>query len=628
VRRTAQLHNEAQSISVYRSSLSSQKERLAGRANTAKAELEQLLTEKAQQQARSGDIEKVLFELQESLDTKRKEEEEINRQITAANRRLGHSKEVQSALNSELTILSDMERRREGLNEAVKEILESRSAGSGKFEYVEGLLADIIVAEMDYASAVEAALEGRTDALVINSTSKLLADKESVARLENRVRFLSTEGTKPFVDQIDLSASGGVRGRLTEFVRTNGNHGPLIWNLLGKTIVVESIEAAVELAGKTSDDYEFVTVKGEFLGREGSIKVGPLGKATGLISRKSRLRQLEETLAKIQSEITELHEEIDKKTQTSEHLSKLCKDLRTAIYEANTEKMQVGSKLSVLEQNIRRLSDEQPLITSEIDMLEGQIAQSVQKEYESKQKLEELEAVNSERTVRIKELEAKLGEKRVEQESETGELTDLRVALGQLTEQRKGLKQTIASVRSQMQENYSATESSEAEIGSCGGQLVKAESDILGCEGVVSELFVEKEEKEQSSRELHNSVERLLEEQKQTEQLLRQKRAEQSEIEEKINELRIELGQLEVKNQDLVERVQEELQIDLAEAYRSYEQNEVDWEQIREEIGELRGKIARLGNVNVDAIEQQQGAITTINKSSEQTEPGEIQGDF
>ena len=49
VRRTAQLHNEVQSISVYRNNLSNQKERLASRANTTRQELEKLLTEKAQQ---------------------------------------------------------------------------------------------------------------------------------------------------------------------------------------------------------------------------------------------------------------------------------------------------------------------------------------------------------------------------------------------------------------------------------------------------------------------------------------------------------------------------------------------------------------------------------------------------
>ena len=58
--------------------------------------------------------------------------------------------------------------------------------------------------------------------------------------------------------------------------------------------------------------------------------------------------------------------------------------------------------------------------------------------------------------------------------------------------------------------------------------------------------------------------------------------------------------------QDLVERVHEDLQIDLAEAYKDYTDQDVDWEAIRQEISVLKGKIERLGNVNVDAIEEQE----------------------
>jgi chromosome segregation protein len=44
----------------------------------------------------------------------------------------------------------------------------------------------------------------------------------------------------------------------------------------------------------------------------------------------------------------------------------------------------------------------------------------------------------------------------------------------------------------------------------------------------------------------------------------------------------------------------------LAEVYKSYEDQEVDWEQVKAEILDLRGKIERLGNVNVDAIDEQE----------------------
>ncbi|MBW8040791.1 MAG: chromosome segregation protein SMC [Planctomycetes bacterium] len=623
VRRTAQLHNEIQSISVYRNNLSSQKERLSGRADSANTELERLLTEKAQHRIRLSDIEKVLGELTENLESKRKETEETNNLLSVDKRRLASSREARSTLSGELAILRDMEKRREGLTSAVKNILQSRSVENNKLDYVEGVLADIVAADFEYANAVEAGLESKTDALVVNSTRRLLADTSAdgaIEKLDGRVNFICLDRTEPFVDKNDLSKWACVKGRLVEFVKYESKYAPLMWKLLGKTIVVDSMDAAVELGGELGGEYKFVTLAGELLSGDGSIKLGPLGKTTGLISRKSRVRQLEQTIANTTSEIETLEEQIEKNNQASLHLEKLCKDLRTAVYEANTEEMQVNSKISVLEQNIQRLRVEQPLITGEIDQLETEISDSVQKEYDSKQKLDELEAVNGQRTARIEELEARYVEQRGKLEQESSRLTDLRVALGQITEQRKGLKQTIGHITSQMQASQAAAESALTEIRSCGEQLAQASRDILESEAAVSELYVEKEKRQESTAKLHKEVEELIEEQKQTEQLVREKRAEKSEIEAAISELRIEAGQLEVKVQDLVERVQDELQIDLATAYEDYNQSEVDWEQVRGEMTELRAKIERLGNVNLDAIDEQKSLEERYEFLSKQVE--------
>ncbi|MFQ6034275.1 MAG: hypothetical protein ACE5NM_00305, partial [Sedimentisphaerales bacterium] len=281
------------------------------------------------------------------------------------------------------------------------------------------------------------------------------------------------------------------------------------------------------------------------------------------------------------------------------------------IYEANTEKMQVNAKLTVCIQDINRLRKEQPLIASEIDLLAEQIAQSVQKEYESKQKLQEAEAVNKQRSARIKELQAKYAEQKSKQQAEMDRLTDLKVTLGQTAEQSRALKQIIVNLQSQIQANQKATETTQEEIQNSEFEIQNLQGEVLNCEAAVSELFVEKEKSQKNSKLLYAKIEELLEKQKQTEQLLRCGRAEKSEIESTISALKIELSQLEVKQQDLVERVQEELQIDLAEAYTRQTTDDgrqtTDWDKVRQEIAELRGKIERLGNVNVDAIAEQEG---------------------
>jgi len=608
VRRTAQLHNEIQSISIYRNNLAAQKGRLAGRAENANAELEKLLTEKAQYNARLDDIEKVLSELQSSLESKRTEGEQFDTAIAADSKQLSDSKQARSELTGELTVLADMEKRYEGLSAGAKAILQKRLTESGDPGYIEGILAEVIATDCEYASAVEAALQGKTDAVVISSAAKLLADSRLTSELDGRVTFVCNYNVvEPFEEVKDFSNLPCVKGRVIDLVRYDSKYAPLVWKLLGKTILVDAVDAALALAKNTPGGYRFVTLKGELVSEDGTIVLGPLGRAAGLISRKSRLRQLQEIIDNINFEIGSLEHQIGQNNQAKAHLEKLCKDLRTAVYEASTEKMQATSKLAVIEQGIKQLSQEQPLIAGEIGLLEEQIAQSVQKEYDSKQKLQELEAVNQQRTARIKELEAKYAEAKTQQQSQTELLTDLKVAIGQTTEQAKSLKQIIVSLEGQMQANRTAAEAAQQEILHSTSEIQNLSRDILNCESAVSELFVQKEQGQKSSRLLYEEIERLTEEQKRIEEVVRLKGAEKTQIDQQVGQFKIELSQVELKRQNLVEKVQQELQIDLAEAYKNYTGQQVDWDKIREEIGDLRGKIERLGNVNVDAIAEQEG---------------------
>ena len=605
VRRTAQLHNEIQSISSYRDSLSNQRNRLAGRAETAKAELERLLTDKAQHNARLGDISRVLTELEENLQSKRDKIEEVQTQLTEDGQHLAQNKESRSALSSELAVLTDMERRHEGLGQAVKQVLEAQSDEQRKIDYIDGILAEKITTDVDHAVAVEAALEGLTDVLLIKNRARLLDDEETLAQLQGRLHFCCLDQVDPFVDDEDFSRHAGVRGRLVEFVSYKARYAPLAWKLLGKTLVVDSLAVATQLAHHLRDGYTFVTLQGECLSADGLLRLGPLGKSAGLISRRSRITQLEESIDTINAEIAQLEGDIQRNTQNKVHLEKLCKDLRTAIYEASTEKTQVNSKLALFEQDIKRLKEEEPLIASELGSLEEEIAQSVQKEYDSKQRLDELEAVNNQRAAHIRELEAMVDELREQQQSRVTELTELKVQLGQVVEQQKGLRQIISSLENQIQTSLRTLTTAEEDVRTCGGQVDEAQRDILGCEAGVSELFVEKETQQQGNRRLQEELAQLTADQKHKEELVRIKRAEKEEVEQVIGEMRVQLGQLEVRQQDLVERVREELQIELSQAYEEHTTDDVNWEQVKTEINELRGKIERLGNVNVDAIDEQ-----------------------
>jgi len=605
VRRTAQLHNEIQSMSTYRDTLSGQMSRLSDRAEAARAQLGELLTQKAHHEAKLRDIAAVLADLQAGLEAKRRQMEALDAELAVATDALAEAKERRSGLLSELAVLRDMEANREGLSEAIKDILERRGVdASDRFAYVDGIVADIIRADATHAAIVEAALEGQADALVVDSTGAFLADDEIRRSLDNRVTVICADRVEPFVETHDLSSCTGVLGRVVEFVQYDSRHARLAWSLLGHVIVVDALDTAMELSRRLGPRYRFVTSDGQvFDGRHG-LRVGPVGKAAGLISRKSRIGDLERQLAAVTAEIESLESQRKTQCQQSERLTKLCKDLRTSIYEASTEKVDTESTLRVLDQDIQRLRRETPLLESEMETLEREIRQSVQREHDSKQRLEELEQINTERSARIEALTARVQEAQAEVESQSARRTELKVQIGQLAEQQRSLRQQIAALDSQLQHSRMTLESARTEVLACEQQAGQAEQSILASESAINTLYREKDEARRHSEDLHSEVDRLVEEQKQTEQRLRTARSEQAQVEQQMQALRVELGQLQVREEDLCGRAQEELGIDLAEAYRDFEQQDVDWDAVREEIAELRGKIDRLGNVNLDAIDQ------------------------
>ena len=73
-----------------------------------------------------------------------------------------------------------------------------------------------------------------------------------------------------------------------------------------------------------------------------------------------------------------------------------------------------------------------------------------------------------------------------------------------------------------------------------------------------------------------------------------------------MHQIQIDLSQIQVRQDDLLQRVREELGIDLAAEYETYREEQTDWQAVQEEIRLLREKMERLGHVNVEAIDQQE----------------------
>ena len=92
--------------------------------------------------------------------------------------------------------------------------------------------------------------------------------------------------------------------------------------LLGRTLIVRDLEAARAIAQHTSG-YRFVTLQGELLDPDGTLTIGTHHAETGILSRKSELRELRQQVATLERRIADTeHDLADLRDRVNEHRSR------------------------------------------------------------------------------------------------------------------------------------------------------------------------------------------------------------------------------------------------------------------------------------------------------------------
>lgn len=635
VRRTAHLHNEISSLDVRRTGLAGQKDRLRDRYGKVAAELEGLLTERAQVQERRGEAVELLEDSRRTLEEKRRELAGVNKERADCSDNLSAAKEYRSGLVSREQLLADLEAKLEGVDKGVRQILQAKaqaaeSSQDESFYYVRGMVAEILQADVQYAGIVDAALTETAQHLVATSSQAVLEDAETLESLPGRVRIICLDNLPQFSNGYDFSAHPEVQAKLIDLVSYSPENERLAWHLLGKTILVDTIDSAVRLAQVAPGGYRWVSLQGELLEADGTLHLGPPSGASGLISRKSELRQLKVSLGEADERIVELQNQVEQYAARGAHLEKNLQELRTVIYELSGKEIELRSRVEQVDQNVDRLKQEQPLIASEVAGLEEQIAETMRLEGTSREDLDDLESVNQQRQQQIDELEESIAQLARKDQEVSDSITDLKVAMGQTQQKRLALRERMVSVQAQMQQMRHNLNGLQHDLDNASDNSRTCERSILEAEGKIAELFHRRQECEELAKEVRNERAQLADEKDALQEKVAENRRRQEELQEQVHTTQMTLNENQLRSENLTTRAHEEVGLDLAEYYRSSQTpaaesgagtepishgeaaeqlpppEQMDWDAVGAEIEALRNKIERLGNVNLDAITEQE----------------------
>ncbi len=574
--------------------LQSQRQELDGQLGQAEAKAQSLESHRAELAAAVAGLTAEMTTVVARQQSNSQKHSELSAQ-------LAEKREARSGLKSRQSLLQDLEARREGVADGVRQVLKARESGE-RFAAVRGIVGDLINTQLEHAGVIEAALGDLQQTLVVESAAAMAAEAEAWRMVAGRVSVLAADRLARAGSESPGIPANCVRA--VDLVQFEESSRPVVEYVLGETYVVENLEQALELAGAAGPRRRFVTRSGEVVGSDGLFVAGDMSRKTGAVRRRSELARLAMELHEVEAEIETLSGQAQLCDQQSQELNRQQQQLRDRIYQSQSDMARVQAELAQNQQQVQKLHSQLPLLEAEMQNLLSQAEQAAARRSELAARVAELEASAQQAEQRATELVGSLQQSQSQAKELGEEATKLRIALGQLQEQRNAVSRELLAQQQSLRNVQSDSAAAESDITLARDKqsesLRHAEASALKA----VELAESSAEAQQAAAAQAQRLADIKRQSTEAAALLAQQERQAAELAEQDHQYSLAENEVSVRLETLVERTGEELQVNLVEAHAGYEPVEQDWTAIAAEIADLKGKIARLGSVNLEAINE------------------------
>ncbi len=256
----------------------------------------------------------------------------------------------------------------EGYYRPVQQLLRAAKGKKELQERMVGTLADLIVVEGEYRTAVDVALGAALQNIVTRNEEDAKVLIEFLKRNKiGRVTFLPMTAIRA-KRPIALS-KGAALAMAYEVVQCPREIRHILDYFLGNTAIVEDMDAAIALAAKRISGLRIVTLEGEIINSWGSMIGGDLGaKSSGsLINRKQVLQGLT-------AKITELEGRLKKEKKEIREAEALIEEEKARLGEAQSRRMSIHREIEDADARHRESATEKALRESALKHLEEELS--------------------------------------------------------------------------------------------------------------------------------------------------------------------------------------------------------------------------------------------------------------
>ncbi len=185
-----------------------------------------------------------------------------------------------------------MERDYESYQKSVRLVMQE--AQRGNLHHIHGPVSRLIRTEDAYTVAVEIALGGAMQQIVVDSEAD---GKAAIAYLKRvgggRGTFLPLSVIQgKTLRETELDSCRGFVGIASDLVTAKAEYRPVVENLLGRIVIATDLDAAIAMARHYGNRFKIVTLDGQVMNPGGSMTGGSTNKEAGILSRANELEKL------------------------------------------------------------------------------------------------------------------------------------------------------------------------------------------------------------------------------------------------------------------------------------------------------------------------------------------------
>lgn len=508
-----------------------------------------------------------------------------------------------SSVKSKLEALRNITERYDGYGNSIKRVMEQKEHNPG----IIGVVADIIQVNKEYEIAVETALGGSIQNIVTDNenTAKKLIQFLKKNRF-GRATFLplTTIGGKySEFSAKDTLKEPGVIGLAKDLVRVHDKYNAVTNHLLGRILVVDTIDHAIAVNKKYHQSLRIVTKEGELLTPGGAMTGGAFKNSSNLLGRKRELDELSKILSEINNEIANATKEETKLRTLREELKTKKEDLNLRLQELYLQKNTVSLNIEQISKNLAETANAFASVNKESKELESQIDEINNNKNELYENHKQAEMAKQALEERIESLETQVVDKRDELKKANEKVSELMLQFNTIKQQddflienlrrirgeEAKLKEELELYRSQMSDSGRAIETLVAKINRYKDLIKADQAEIEKLEARLLEDVKKREELNVQHKEFFTKREKLNDE--------------ITALDKSAFKLNAQLEKMNEQADSLSKYMWEEYELTYQSASELKDTSLNDLESLKREVSAVKAKIKALGDVNVNAIE-------------------------